>query len=101
MDSRFFAGMTAFFEYLSAQGYSPVLAAVQINYRRQLGWPAEVVAELACERVGNTSLTLAHRLAAAGDRAMVYADGTSVLVWVDPDTGKPVPLPGSVVAACR
>ncbi len=84
----------------SAEAYSPVLAAVQINYRRQLGWPADLVVVLECERIGNTSLTLAHRLVAAQDPQQVYADGTSVLVWVAPDTGKPVPLPDAVRRAC-
>ena len=85
----------------SAGSYSPVLAAVQINYRRQLSWPADVRAELHCERIGTTSLTLAHRLVDARDRGNIFADGTSVLVWVDPQTGKPVVLPEAVVAACR
>ena len=85
----------------SATGYSPVLAAVQISYRRQLNWPNDVRAELYCERIGTTSLTLAHRLVDAQDHGIVFADGTSVLVWVDPESGKPVALPPSVVAACR
>ena len=81
--------------------YSPVVAAVQINYRRQLNWPANVVAELRCERVGRTSLTIAHRIVDATARDCVYADGNSVLVWVEPDKGKPVPLPEAVLAACQ
>lgn len=85
----------------SGERYSPVLAAVQVDYHRQLGWPAQVVVELGCERVGRTSLTLAHRLIGAGDRGAIYAAGTSVLVWVDPGSGKPVPLPDAVLAACQ
>lgn len=85
----------------SSERASPVLAAVQINYRRQLNWPQDVRAELACERIGNTSLTLAHRLIDANDPTIIFADGTSVLVWIDPATGKPVGLPESVLAACR
>jgi acyl-CoA thioester hydrolase len=84
----------------SASGYSPVLAAVQINYRRQLNWPRNVRAELFCERIGNTSVTLAHRLVDAQDHDVVFADGTSVLVWVDPERGKPVALPESIRRAC-
>lgn len=81
--------------------YSPVLAAVHLNYRRQLSWPNAVLVTLHCERVGTTSLTLAHRLVAADDKNLVYADGNSVLVWVDPGSGKPVPLPPGVLAACQ
>ena len=95
---RWFATLTAPW---SSQTSSPVLAAVQINYRRQLSWPQAVRAELSCERIGNTSLTLAHRLVDARDDRIVFADGTSVLVWIDPQTGKPIALPDAVVAACR
>ena len=95
---RWFATLSAPW---SSQTSSPVLAAVQINYRRQLNWPQDVRAELACERIGNTSLTLTHRLVDANDGTVVFADGTSVLVWIDPATGKPVALPESVLAACR
>ena len=77
----------------------PVLVAVHINYRRQLSWPQQVIAQLHCERIGTTSLTIAHRLVAADDHAALYADGNSVLVWVDP-SGKPVALPDAVRAAC-
>jgi len=80
---------------------APVVAAVQINYRRQLGWPATLSIELYCERLGNSSLTIAYRIADAGDRAKVYADGSTVMVWIDSATSKPVALPESIVAACR
>ena len=84
----------------STSGHSPVLAAVQINYRRQLSWPRNVAVELSCERIGTTSLSLAHRLVDAASGDGVFADGTSVLVWVDPETGKPVALPEAVRRAC-
>jgi acyl-CoA thioester hydrolase len=80
---------------------SPLLAAVHVNYRRPLNWPAEVFVELSCGRLGNTSVTLTHRIVDASDRDVVYADGESVMVWVDPATGKPVPLPAAVRAACQ
>ena len=51
-----------------AAGYMPVLAAVQFNYRAQLSWPGEIVVELYCERLGNTSLTIAHLIVDAADR---------------------------------
>ena len=80
---------------------SPLLAAVHVNYRRPLNWPADVLVELSCGRLGNTSVTLAHRLVDAGDRDLLYSDGESVMVWVDPATGKPVPLPAAVRDACQ
>lgn len=79
---------------------APVVAAVQANYRRQLAWPATLAIELYCERVGNSSLTIAYRIVDAGDRHIVYADGNTVMVWIDSATGRPVALPESIRNAC-
>jgi len=79
---------------------APILAAVQLNYRRPIAWPAALAVELHRGRVGTTSVTLAHRIVAADDADCVYADGHSVLVWTDRATGKPIALPDAVRAAC-
>lgn len=75
---------------------APVLAATHVNYRRPIEWPEQLVVELYAERVGNTSLTVAHRIVAAGDASVVYSDGYSVLVWIDRRGGKAAGLPEAV-----
>ncbi|MBS0570217.1 MAG: acyl-CoA thioesterase [Proteobacteria bacterium] len=80
--------------------FMPVVAAVHVNYRAQLGWPGEVVVELTCERLGNSSLTLAHRIVDATDESKLYSDGNVVMVWVDPANGTPVALPEAIRRAC-
>jgi acyl-CoA thioester hydrolase len=77
-----------------------VVANAQVNYRRQLDWPATLEVTLHGARVGNSSLTVGHRIVAAGDDDVLYSDGETVMVWVDPVTGKSVPLPDAVRAAC-
>lgn len=79
---------------------APVLAAVQVNYRRPIAWPEQLQVELRCLRLGNTSLTLGHRIVAAGAANTVYSDGEVVMVWVDRNSGKSAPLPDAVRAAC-
>jgi acyl-CoA thioester hydrolase len=79
---------------------APVVAAIQVNYRRQLAWPANLVVQLLCERLGNTSVTLAHRIVDGADRSIVYSDGQTVLVWIDTASGKPVALPEAIRNAC-
>jgi len=74
----------------------PVLAASEINYRRPIEWPAQLHVELSCERLGNSSMTLAHRIVNANDANCLYSDGRVVVVWMDPTTGKPVPLPQTI-----
>jgi acyl-CoA thioester hydrolase len=78
---------------------APVLAATHVNYRRPIEWPEQLVVELYAERAGTTSLTVAHRLVAAGDPAVLYSDGYSVLVWIDRRSAKAAPLPDAVRAA--
>lgn len=75
---------------------APVLAATHVNYRRPIEWPEQLVVELYAERIGNTSLTVAHRILAAGDDSVLYSDGYSVLVWIDRHGGKTAPLPDAV-----
>lgn len=78
----------------------PVAAAAHMNYRRQIGWPAEIAVELSVTRLGTTSMTIAHRIVAADDAAVLYADGDVVMVWIDPASGRPVPLPDAIRQAC-
>ncbi len=80
---------------------TPVLAASELNYRRPIAWPAQLQGQLLCERIGNSSITIAHRVVDAGDPQTLYCDGRVVMVWIDPATGKPVPLPPSVRQAAQ
>lgn len=80
---------------------APVVAAAQLNYRRPITWPAEVMIELFVERLGNSSLTVGHRIVDAQDADVLYCDGHVVLVWIDRDSGTSASLPASVREACR
>ncbi len=79
----------------------PVVAAASLNFRRQLGWPGRVVVELSIARVGGSSLTIAHRVVAEDDAQCVHADGEAVMVWIDPASGRSIPLPDAVRAAIQ
>ncbi|MFC7300468.1 acyl-CoA thioesterase [Cognatiluteimonas weifangensis] len=74
---------------------APLLAAVQINYRRPIAYPSQIVVELFVERVGSTSVTIGHRIVAA-DGTTLHADGHVVMVWIDRASGQPVALPEAV-----
>lgn len=74
----------------------PVMAAVQLNYRRPIEWPARLRVELFCERLGNSSMTIGHRILDAEHPGRLYGDGNVVMVWMDPATGTPVPLPETI-----
>lgn len=74
----------------------PVMAAVELHYRKPIEWPAEIDVLLSCERLGNSSMTIGNRIVDRNDHACVYADGNVVMVWVDPANGASVPLPEAI-----
>lgn len=77
---------------------APILAAALMNYRRPIGWPERLRVVMATERLGGKSLTLAHRIESASQPGVLYADGNTVLVWVD-RAGASMRLPDFVRAA--
>jgi len=79
---------------------APVVAAAHLNYRRPIEWPNEIDVELFVERLGNTSLSVGHRIVGANDPSALYCDGSVVLVWIHRETGQPAALPDPVRAAC-
>jgi acyl-CoA thioester hydrolase len=82
----------------SAQA-TPVLAASQLNYRSPINWPAQLDVQLFCTRLGNSSITLSHRIVDAGEPERLYCDGSVTMVWINPASGKPVSLPEALRAA--
>ena len=78
---------------------APVLVASNVNYRRPIEWPSEIAVELFIEKIGNSSLTMGHRMSSSTDASVLYSDGNVVMVWIDTGTGKSVPVPEAVKAA--
>lgn len=79
---------------------APILAAATMNYRRPIGWPERLRVTLHAEKLGTKSLTLGHRIESATQDGVLYADGTTVMVWVD-HGGASIPLPASIRTACE
>ncbi len=77
----------------------PVLAASELQYRKPIAWPASLHIELRCLRVGNSSMTIAHRIVDARDNSILYSDGQVVMVWMNPSTGRSAALPAPIRAA--
>ncbi|MEG3192668.1 acyl-CoA thioesterase [Lysobacter sp. D1-1-M9] len=79
---------------------APVVAAATLNYRRPIQWPSEVVIELFVERLGNTSVSVGHRIVAADNPGVLFCDGNVVMVWIDRQSGRAAPLPHAVREVC-
>ena len=70
----------------------PVIARIELDYKKPLVHPANVIVRLSLERLGNSSLSLHHTLTTDSDPS-IYAIGKSVLVWTNPQTGRTTPVP--------
>ncbi|WP_407470705.1 acyl-CoA thioesterase [Xanthomonas campestris] len=78
---------------------APVVAATDVNYKRPLVWPNDILVELFVERLGSSSVTIGHRILDQKDEGVLYSDGNVVVVWIDTQTGKSASLPDAVRAA--
>ncbi|CAD0360012.1 thioesterase family protein [Xanthomonas sp. WHRI 8391] len=78
---------------------APVVAATNVNYKRPLVWPNDILVELFVERLGSSSITIGHRILDQKDQSVLYSDGNVVVVWIDTQTGKSASLPDAVRAA--
>jgi acyl-CoA thioester hydrolase len=43
--------------------------------------------------MGNSSMTVGHRIVDSNDATKIHADGSVTMVWINTKTGRPVPLP--------
>ncbi len=78
---------------------APVIAAMTINYRKPVEWPAELSIELYAGKVGRSSVVIPFRMLDHSDASIVYAEGDTVLVWTAPKLGSSIPLPDYVLRA--
>lgn len=77
------------------QNCSPVVAAIHVDFRKPIHWPERLRVELFASRRGGKSVTVGHRISSAGGPNIVYAEGHTVLVWID-RAGQTVNLPGHI-----
>ena len=72
-----------------AEATPTVVASLEVNYRRPVHHGEDLEVELTVTRIGTSSFSLEFR---GCQHAAVAVDGRTVLVSVDPDTGKSRPL---------
>jgi acyl-CoA thioester hydrolase len=78
--------------------FGPALATATCNFRQQVHHPATLDVGLQVGRVGTKSFTLEYGLFRRGEDQPV-ADGSSVVVWVDYESGSSAPLPEALKQA--
>lgn len=78
----------------------PVVAAIHVNYRRPLHWPARIEITLKPDSPGRSSIKLESQVRSVPEpddgKPVLYADAVVTLVWIDKKTGESVPLPSVI-----
>jgi acyl-CoA thioester hydrolase len=79
-------------------GEGPVLARTACTFRRELTYPGTLEITIELEKIGRSSVTFYHRFFRQEDTQTVYAYADVTLVWVNYQTGQPVPVPAAIRA---
>jgi acyl-CoA thioester hydrolase len=66
-----------------AQSVAPIVAAIHIDFRKPLLWPEKITVSLYATKKGTKSVTIGHRIVSTDNAELVYAEGYTVMVWVD------------------
>ena len=75
---------------------SPVLVAVEAQFKRPVVYPATVLVRVTAGEPGRSSLPIDCELTVEGDEATVYTTARTTLVWIDRSTGRAVRLPDAI-----
>jgi len=76
---------------------APVIINARCTFLIQVTYPATVIVRLYGGEPGRSSLMSWYELGVEGDDRL-YAEGAAKLVWMDPRTGRSVPLPDELRA---
>jgi acyl-CoA thioester hydrolase len=77
----------------TGKGTGPILARASVTYLKPLAYPGEIEVRLYAARIGNASFTVTSDIVNGRDAAERFTEGEFVVVWVDYDASKSVPLP--------
>jgi len=80
--------------------FGPALAAANLDFKKQVHYPAELEVRTRVAKLGRTSFTMEYEIVdvATEERA---AAGSGVIVWIDYGSGRPVPIPDALRQAMQ
>lgn len=76
---------------------APVIINASCTFLIPINYPATVMLRMYGGEPGRSSVMTWYELGVEGDER-IYAEGSSKVVWMDPRTGKSVPLPEDIRA---
>ena len=82
---------------LGGAGADVVAARIEMDFRASAALGDTLETSIAVEHIGNTSMSLSFTTVRLSDGELV-AEGREIVVFVDPETFRPTPVPGTVRA---
>lgn len=76
---------------------APIVAAIHMDFRKPALWPEALTVQLLAQQRGGKSATIGHRIVSRNNPEIVYAEGYTVMVWVDA-SGRAGQLPNYISA---
>jgi len=83
---------------IQKEGRGPILAAISCDYRLPVTFPDTVQVGARVTRIGNSSFRMEHAVVSLRQDAVVAESG-SVLVFVEYEKNRPLPVPEAIRAA--
>lgn len=71
---------------------APIVAGIHVDFRKPLHWPERITVHLFATKKGTKSVTIGHHIISAKQPDLIYAEGYTVLVWVNKN-GETTTLP--------
>ncbi len=79
-------------------GQGPVIVNASCDFLVPLVYPADLEVSMFLGNPGRTSVGSYYEIHSAGTK---FATGAAKMVWIDVDSGRPVPLPEALAASLR
>lgn len=81
---------------MGAPDSSPAVVNININYRREIRYPADLTVNLQISQASEKRVLHKYIIQDRSDPEIVYADAELTLVWVDHESKRSVPVPSRV-----
>lgn len=79
----------------------PVVVRASCSFRQRIVYPAELEVRMYAGETGRSSLPTLMEISTVEAPGLLLADGEVILVWIDTEAGKSVPLPEVIRDAIR
>lgn len=83
----------------ATQTEGPVIVNASCTFLIPFTYPGSVDCRMFCGAPGRSSVPTYYELRLVGEDRL-YAEGAAKLVWINPQTGKSIPLPDTLRASC-